>query len=150
MRYLPIIDHLKHMFSNGREAQPLFWHVQRKRDGNIQHSVDGRQWKHFDLSHEDFSNDPSNIRFGPSTNEMNSFREMRNPHSTWPIIMCIYNCNTHFFLRIKFCANRSAYKNAYQIIVYMKTFQKNKSCIGCIAWHGILYFSKILEEPRRI
>jgi hypothetical protein len=27
---------------------------------------------------------------------------------------------------------------------------KNKSCIGCIAWHGILYFSKILEEPRRI
>jgi hypothetical protein len=29
-----------------------------------------------------------------------------------------------FFSRIKFCANRSAYKNAYQIIVYMKTFQK--------------------------
>jgi hypothetical protein len=27
---------------------------------------------------------------------------------------------------------------------------KNKSCIGCIAWHGILYFSKILEEPSRI
>jgi hypothetical protein len=27
---------------------------------------------------------------------------------------------------------------------------KNKSCIGCIAWHDILYFSKILEEPRRI
>jgi hypothetical protein len=27
---------------------------------------------------------------------------------------------------------------------------KNKSCIGSIAWHGILYFSKILEEPRRI
>jgi hypothetical protein len=55
-----------------------------------------------------------------------------------------------FFSRIKFCANRSAYKNAYQIIVYMKTFKKNKSCIACIAWHGILYFSKILEEPRRI
>jgi hypothetical protein len=35
-----------------------------------------------------------------------------------------------------------------------KTIQ-NKSGIGCIAWHGmawhgILYFSKILEEPRRI
>jgi hypothetical protein len=24
----------------------------------------------------------------------------------------------------------------------MKNFLKNKSCIGCIAWHGILYFSK--------
>jgi hypothetical protein len=27
---------------------------------------------------------------------------------------------------------------------------KNKSCIGCITWHGISYFSKILEGPRRI
>jgi hypothetical protein len=32
----------------------------------------------------------------------------------------------------------------------MKNLSKNKSCIGCIAWHGILYFSKILEELRRI
>jgi hypothetical protein len=32
------------------------------------------------------------------------------------------------------------------------TYEKpsNFFCIGCIAWHGILYFSKILEEPRRI
>jgi hypothetical protein len=26
----------------------------------------------------------------------------------------------------------------------------NKSWIGCIARHGILYFSKIIEEHRRI
>jgi hypothetical protein len=32
----------------------------------------------------------------------------------------------------------------------MKKLSKNKSSIGCIAWHGILYFSKILEELRRI
>jgi hypothetical protein len=43
----------------------------------------GRQWKHFNLSHDDdFSNDPRNIRFGLSTDGMNPFREMRNPHST--------------------------------------------------------------------
>jgi hypothetical protein len=54
-----------------------------------------------------------------------------------------------FYNNKKICANRSAYKNAYQTVVHMKNFQKNKSCIGCIAWHGILYFSKILEEPRR-
>jgi hypothetical protein len=34
--------------------------------------------------------------------------------------------------------------------VVTPTFYRNKSCIGCIAWHGILYFSKILAEPRRI
>jgi hypothetical protein len=43
--YLPVIDCLKGIFSNAREAQLLLWHVQRKRDGKIQHPVDGRQWK---------------------------------------------------------------------------------------------------------
>jgi hypothetical protein len=83
MCYLPVIDRLKCMFSNGREAQLLLWHVQRKRDGKIRHPADGRQWKHFKLSHEeDFSNDPRNIRFGLTTDGMNPFGEMRKTHST--------------------------------------------------------------------
>jgi hypothetical protein len=66
--------------------------MKRKTDGKIRHPVDGRQWKYFDLNHqEDFSNDPRNIRFGLSTDGMNPFREMRNPYSTWSIIMCIFN-----------------------------------------------------------
>jgi hypothetical protein len=43
------------MFSNAREAQLLLRHVQWKRDEKIWHPADGRQWKHFDLTHdEDF------------------------------------------------------------------------------------------------
>jgi hypothetical protein len=80
------------MFSNAREALLLLWHVQQKRDGKIWHPTDGMQWKHFNLSHEeDLSNDPRNIRLCPSTDGMNPFGEMRNPHSTWPVILCIYN-----------------------------------------------------------
>jgi hypothetical protein len=80
------------MLSNAREAQLLLLHVQQKRDGKIRHPANGRQWKHVDLSHEeDFSNDPRNIRFCLSTNGMNSFGEMRNQHSTWSVIMRIYN-----------------------------------------------------------
>jgi hypothetical protein len=91
MWYLPIIDHLKRMFSNSRESQLLPWHI-KQRDGKIRHPADGRQWKHLNLSHDDeFSNDPRNIRFGLSSDGMNPFGEMRNPHSTWPVIMCIYN-----------------------------------------------------------
>jgi hypothetical protein len=83
MWYLPVIDHLKCMFSNPRDAQLLLWYVQRKRDGKIRHPADGRQWKHFDLSHEeDFSNDLRNIRFGIITDGMNPFGEMRNSHSS--------------------------------------------------------------------
>jgi hypothetical protein len=50
MWYLPIIDRLKLIFSNAREAQILLWHVQRKRDGKIRHPGDGRQWKHLTLA----------------------------------------------------------------------------------------------------
>jgi hypothetical protein len=54
--------------------------------------VDGRQWKHFDRAHqEDFSNDQRNIRFVLSMDGMNPFGEMRNPHSTWSVIICIFN-----------------------------------------------------------
>jgi hypothetical protein len=80
------------MFSNPRDAELLLWHVNRKTNGKIRHPVYGRQWKQFDLSHqEDFSNDPRNIRFRLSTPGMSLFREMKNPHSTWPVIMCVFN-----------------------------------------------------------
>jgi hypothetical protein len=83
MWYLPVINHLKHMFSNPRDTELLLWHVNRKTDEKIRHPVDGRQWKQFDLAHqEDFSNDPRNIRCGLSTDGMSPFGEMRNPHST--------------------------------------------------------------------
>jgi hypothetical protein len=34
---------------------------------------------------------PWNIRFSVSTDGMNPSGEMRNPHSTCPVIICIYN-----------------------------------------------------------
>jgi hypothetical protein len=80
------------MFSNLRDVDLLLWHVNRKTDEKIQHPVDGRKWKHFDLAHqENFSDDLRNIRFRLSTDAMNPFRVIRNPHSTWPVIMCIFN-----------------------------------------------------------
>jgi hypothetical protein len=80
------------MFSNPRDGELLLWHVNRKTDEKIRHPVDGRKWKHFDLAHrEDFSNDLKNIRFGPNADRKNPFRDMRNPHSMCPVIMCIFN-----------------------------------------------------------
>jgi hypothetical protein len=80
------------MFSTPRYAELLIWHVNRKTDEKIRHPVDGRQWKQFDLTHQvDFSNDLRNIRFRLSTDEMSPFIEMRTPHSTWPVIMRIFN-----------------------------------------------------------
>jgi hypothetical protein len=35
MWYLPVIDCLKRMFSNPRDAELLLWHMNRKTDGTI-------------------------------------------------------------------------------------------------------------------
>jgi hypothetical protein len=35
MWYLPVIDCLKRMFSNPRDAELLLWHMNRKTDGMI-------------------------------------------------------------------------------------------------------------------
>jgi hypothetical protein len=45
MWYIPVIDRLKCMFLDPRDAELLLWHVNRKIDIKIRHSVDGRQWK---------------------------------------------------------------------------------------------------------
>jgi hypothetical protein len=42
MWYLRVIDRLKCMFSDAREAQLFHWHVQQKRGGKIGHPADGR------------------------------------------------------------------------------------------------------------
>jgi hypothetical protein len=33
-------------------------------------------------------------------------------------------CNTHFLQELNFCPHRSAYNNAYQMVVHMKNFPK--------------------------
>jgi hypothetical protein len=51
MWYLPLIDHLKYVFSNPRDAELVRWHSEkrRKNDKEIRHPADGTQWKNFDL-----------------------------------------------------------------------------------------------------
>jgi hypothetical protein len=54
--YLPVIDHLKHVFSNPRDAELVCWHSEkrRKNDEKIRHPADGTQWKNFDLQYKPF------------------------------------------------------------------------------------------------
>jgi hypothetical protein len=38
-----VIDRLKRMFSNPRDAELLLWHVNCNTDGKIRHPMDGKQ-----------------------------------------------------------------------------------------------------------
>jgi hypothetical protein len=51
MWYLPVNNHLKHVFSNPRDVELVHWHSEKRRenDEEIRHPEDGTQWKIFDV-----------------------------------------------------------------------------------------------------
>jgi hypothetical protein len=96
MWYLPVINHLKRVFSNPRDAELVRWHSEKRRKNNeeIRHPTDGTQWQFFDLQYKPFGSKSRNIRFALSTDGMNLFGENRTMHSTWPVILVMYNLLT--------------------------------------------------------
>ncbi|XP_071712435.1 uncharacterized protein [Rutidosis leptorrhynchoides] len=90
--YLPIIPRLKRLFANEKDAKLLRWHAEdRKNNGKMRHMADSLQWKIFDKDFEEFGDEIRNIRFGLSSDGINPFRDLRSRHSTWPVLLCIYN-----------------------------------------------------------
>jgi predicted AlkP superfamily pyrophosphatase or phosphodiesterase len=51
MWYLPMVDDLKHVFSNPRDAELVRWHSEkrRKNDEEIRYPTDRTRWKNFNL-----------------------------------------------------------------------------------------------------
>ena len=96
MWYLLVVDRLRRMFLNPKEAALMTWWDDERKlvDDVIAHPTDGTQWQRFDDKHKDFSTNPRNIRFGLSTDGMTPFNERTNDHSTWPVILTMYNIPT--------------------------------------------------------
>jgi phage FluMu protein Com len=96
MWYLPVTDRLRRIFLNPKEATLItWWDDDRKVDDDvIAHSADGSQWKDFDDNNKLFSSDPRNVRFALSTDGMNPFNERMSDHSTWLVILTMYNIPT--------------------------------------------------------
>jgi hypothetical protein len=63
----------------------------KKDDGVLRHPSDAQQWKHFDDKYLEFHEDPRNVTFTLSTDGMNPFGDRTSTHSTWLVILSIYN-----------------------------------------------------------
>jgi hypothetical protein len=96
MSYLPVINHLKCVLSNPRDAKLVHWHCEKHKDNDedIRHPAAGTQYKNFNLQYSQFGAESRNIRFALSTNGMNPFGENRTVHNTWPVILTMYNILT--------------------------------------------------------
>ncbi|CAH9079143.1 unnamed protein product [Cuscuta epithymum] len=90
--YLPIIPRLKRLFSIKTNAKHLRWHgEQRKKDGMLRHPADSPQWKTIDESFPDFGKEVRNLRLALCTDGMNPYGTFSSQHTTWPVLLVIYN-----------------------------------------------------------
>ena len=98
-----MIDRLRALFRNPEDAKLMSWHASTeciKGDGKLQHPSDGNQWKRFDAKYaKEFGYEARNIRFALSTDGMNPFGDLSSYHSTWSVILTIYNLPS--YLRLK-------------------------------------------------
>ncbi|XP_070660442.1 uncharacterized protein [Malus domestica] len=52
---------------------------------------DSSAWKHLDNLYPDFASKIQNVRLGLASDGFNPFGKMRNDHSTWPVVLSVYN-----------------------------------------------------------
>ncbi|KAJ0478652.1 hypothetical protein HanHA300_Chr13g0502381 [Helianthus annuus] len=113
--YFPIIPRLKRLFANAKESKLLRWHSEdRKKDGKLRHVADSPQWRNIDYKFPDFGTEIRNIRFGLSSDGINPFANMSSRHSTWPVLMCIYNLPPWLCMKRKYIMMSLLIQGPYQ------------------------------------
>jgi ssDNA-binding Zn-finger/Zn-ribbon topoisomerase 1 len=101
--YLPIISRFKRLFANANDAKNLRWHAdERKCDGQIRHVADSLQWKKIDSLFPNFGKEPRNLRLGLATDGMNPFGNQSTNHSSWPVLLMIYNLSPWLCMKRKY------------------------------------------------
>jgi len=90
--YLLIIPRFKRLFANGDDAKDLTWHANgRNCDGMLRHPVDSSQWKKIDFLYLNFGKRARNLRLGLATDGMNPYGNLSTQHSSWSVLLVIYN-----------------------------------------------------------
>ncbi|XP_060970192.1 uncharacterized protein LOC133037268 [Cannabis sativa] len=93
LRWFPIKDRLKRLFSSKHTSKDMRWHkeVRKEEDGILRHPADGLAWKHFDEVYPEFAVDSRSVRMGLASDGFNPFSNMTSTYSLWPVILIPYN-----------------------------------------------------------
>jgi len=101
--YLSIVPRFKHLFANGDDAKDLTWHANgRNCDGMVRHPNDCSQWKKIDRLFLDFGKEARNLRLGLASDGMNPYGNLSTQHSSWPVLLVIYNLPPWLCMKLKY------------------------------------------------
>ena len=97
VRHFPLTQRLRRMYNSPTIAKLLKWHSERdvgmKDDGEIRMEtvIDNPAWKHIGVIDPTFEAEKRNVRMALSLDGMNPFSVRSTSHSTWPVLLVIYN-----------------------------------------------------------
>lgn len=87
--YFPLKPILKRLFMCKHTACHMRWHKEKCVDteGILRLSADSEAWKDFDKQNLEFALDSHNVRLGLTIDGFNSFGNISNAYSMWPVVL---------------------------------------------------------------
>ncbi|XP_028954422.1 uncharacterized protein [Malus domestica] len=80
------------LYMSKHTAEHMRWHTTEcPKDGFMRHPSDSPTWKHLDNLYPEFGSEIRNVRLGLASDGFNLFGKMRQDHSTWPVVLSVYN-----------------------------------------------------------
>ncbi|CAM8950986.1 unnamed protein product [Rhodiola kirilowii] len=90
--YLPPIPRFQRLVADTEDSNNMRWHAEKRvADTKMRHLADSLQWAKVDNTFLEFGAESRNLRLGLSTDGVNPHGNLSSQHSTWPVILVIYN-----------------------------------------------------------
>jgi hypothetical protein len=112
--------------------------------------VDSKVWKHIDAMWLNFTKDPRKLHFALTTNEMNPFGDFNFKHSTWPILLLMYNLppwlvTKNFFVMLSLIIPRKKSVKDANMDTYMAPLIEELRKL----WKGVIAFDVPAEVGKQ-
>ncbi|XP_061999523.1 uncharacterized protein LOC133716896 [Rosa rugosa] len=92
LRYFPLGPRLQRLYMSRHTAESMAWHSdKRPKDGQLRHPADSPAWAKLDDKYPNFGHEYRNVRLGLASDGFNPFGIMSSSHSTWPVVLSVYN-----------------------------------------------------------
>ncbi|KAM2161018.1 hypothetical protein ACFX1Q_044051 [Malus domestica] len=73
-------------------AEHMRWHATEcLKDEFMRHTSNSPAWKHLDNLYSYFASEIRNVGLGLASDGFNPFEKMRHDHSTWHVVLSVYN-----------------------------------------------------------
>ncbi|CAM8987380.1 unnamed protein product [Rhodiola kirilowii] len=101
--YLPPIPRFQRLFASLEDSDNMRWHGEKRViDMKMRHPADSLQWAKVDNTFPTFGAECRNLHLGLSTDGVNPHGNLSTQHSTWPVILVIYNLHARLTMKRKY------------------------------------------------